>query len=50
MSAASIKFLNLLEEARYAYLAGDHDRLEVILMAIRDAAMVERFKVPEAAS
>lgn len=42
MSAVSIKFLNLLEEAKYAFLAGDFHKAEELLAEARTMAVFER--------
>jgi hypothetical protein len=47
MSGASIKFLNLLEETKYAFLAGDYRKVELLLAEASVLVTYERRLVDE---
>ena len=50
MTAARIKFTNLLREADYAFLAGDFHKAELLLAEAQVLATYERRLTEEAAS
>ena len=50
MTAARIKFTNLLEEIRYAYLAEDFRKAELLLAEAQVMATFERRLVEEEAA